>query len=69
MMEDFIEDGTVVIGSEPTAEQIAEYAQWALDAAAREQAELDRGAILESAIMKLADLGLTAEEAQAVIGI
>jgi hypothetical protein len=52
-----------------TEQETAERKQWALDATAREQAELDRVAVLESATIKLANLGLTVEEAKAVIGI
>ena len=68
------EDSVVPIYLVPlTAAEIAEREQWAADAeaalAAQEKAENDLVAAKQSALTKLAKLGLTEEEAKAVIGL
>ena len=52
-----------------TVEQIEEREQWAIEAAEREAAEEARVDAKQSALAKLALLGLTEEEAKAVIGL
>jgi hypothetical protein len=74
-MEDITpEDSTVpVYLIPPTEEEVAEFIQLAVDEEARQaQAESERLAkkeALDRATAKLADLGLTEEEARAVIGL
>lgn len=64
------EDSVVPVYLVPlTAEQEAERAQWATEQAAREQAEADKAAARESAIAKLADLGLTIDEINAAFNL
>jgi hypothetical protein len=68
------EDSVVPVYLVPlTPEEEAERAQWAADEEARKLAEEEataaKEAARESAIKKLAKLGLTEEEAQAIIGI
>lgn len=52
-----------------TEQEIVQYEQIAIEIESRTQEELDRATVRESAIEKLAQLGLTIEEAKAVIGI
>ena len=52
-----------------TEEELAEREQWAAEAAEHELAEEAKIQAKESALAKLAKLGLTEEEARAVIGI
>lgn len=52
-----------------TEEELAEREQWAIEAAEREAAEQSRVDAKQSALAKLALLGLTEEEAKAVIGL
>lgn len=52
-----------------TAEEEAERKAWAAEAAEREAAEQAKLEARESALAKLAKLGLTEEEAKAVIGL
>lgn len=57
------EDSVVPVYLVPlTPEEEAEREQWALEQAAREQAEADKQKARESALAKLAKLGLTEEE-------
>lgn len=64
------EDSVVPVFLVPTTEEeLAERAAMALIQAEREQAELDKVNARESAIAKLAKLGLTEDEAKAVIGL
>lgn len=57
------EDSVVPVYLVPlTSEEEAEREQWALEQAAREQAEADKQKARESALAKLAKLGLTEEE-------
>lgn len=57
------EDSVVPVYLVPlTPEEEAEREQWAIEQAEREQAEADRAALRESALAKLAKLGLTEEE-------
>jgi hypothetical protein len=53
----------------PTEEEIAELEQWAAESEARLAAEELRVAARASALDKLAKLGLTEDEAKAVIGL
>jgi uncharacterized protein YfaA (DUF2138 family) len=53
----------------PSEEELAEREQWAIEAADREAAEQAKLDARESALAKLAKLGLTEEEAKAVIGL
>lgn len=53
----------------PTEEELAEREAWAAEAKQREAEKQARIAAKESAIAKLAKLGLTEEEAKAVIGL
>lgn len=59
---------TEVIIREMTEEEIAEREAFALEAAEREAEEQARIAAKEAALAKLAALGLTEEEVQALIG-
>lgn len=52
-----------------TVEQIQEREQWAIEAVERETAEAAKIDAKQSALAKLALLGLTEEEARAVIGL
>lgn len=52
-----------------TEEEQVLHAQWAQEFAEREAAEQAAAAAKQSAIAKLAKLGLTEEEAKAVIGL
>lgn len=52
-----------------TVEQIQEREQWAIEAVERETAEAAKIDAKQSALAKLAKLGLTEEEARAVIGL
>jgi hypothetical protein len=52
-----------------TEEQETEREQWAIEAAERDAAEQAKLDAKESALAKLAKLGLTEEEAKAIIGI
>lgn len=64
------EDSVVPIYLVPlTPEEEAEREQWAIEAAEREAAEAAKVDAKQSALAKLALLGLTEEEARAVIGI
>lgn len=49
-----------------TPEEEAERAQWAIEAAEREQAETERAAARHAALRKLAALGLAADEIAAI---
>lgn len=64
------EDSVVPIYLIPlTPEEEAEREQWAIEAAEREAAEEAKVSAKQSALAKLALLGLTEEEAKAVIGL
>jgi hypothetical protein len=64
------EDSIVPVYLVPlTEEELAEREQWAIEAADREAAEQAKLDARESALAKLAKLGLTEEEAKAVIGL
>jgi len=52
-----------------TPEEEAERTQWAKDAETQQAAETAQAALKESALAKLAKLGLTEDEAKAVIGL
>jgi hypothetical protein len=52
-----------------TEKELAEREQWAIEAAEREAADKAKVSAKESALAKLAKLGLTEEEAKAVIGL
>ena len=52
-----------------TPEEEAEREQWAIEQAEREAAEEARLTARESALQKLADLGLTTEEIQAAFNL
>lgn len=52
-----------------TEEELAEREQWAIEAAEREAAEEAKLDARQSALAKLALLGLTENEAKAVIGL
>lgn len=52
-----------------TEEELAEREQWAIEEAERVAAEEAKIAAKQSALAKLAKLGLTEEEARAVIGL
>ena len=60
-----------IMGTEyiPDANELASNAVIVAQAEANKQRELEQVALRESAIKKLAQLGLTIEEAKAVIGI
>ena len=51
-----------------TEEELAEREQWAIEAAERDAAEAAKVAAKEAAIKKLAKLGLTEAEVQALLG-
>ena len=64
------EDSVVPVYLVPlTEEELAEREQWAIEAAEREAAEEANLDARKSALAKLANLGLTEEEAKAVIGL
>jgi hypothetical protein len=64
------EDSIVPVYLAPlTPEQEAEREQWALEQTEREAAEAARIEARESALAKLAKIGLTEDEARAVIGL
>ena len=64
------EDSIVPVYLVPlTEEQEAEREQWAIEAVERDVAEQAKLDAKESALAKLAKLGLTEEEAKAIIGI
>ena len=52
-----------------TDAEIAEREQWIIDQTAREQAEADKAAARESAMAKLAELGLTVDEINAAFNL
>jgi hypothetical protein len=52
-----------------TEEEIAEQEKWAAEETSRQAEEQAAAAAKESALAKLAKLGLTEEEARAVIGL
>ena len=68
-MNDFIEDGVIVEGRKLTDEELKRQEQDAIDQLSKEQQDAIQLVVKESALQKLADLGLTLEEARAVIGI
>ena len=64
------EDSVVPVYLVPlTADEKAEREQWSIDQAAREQADADKIAARESAMAKLAKLGLTVDEINAAFNL
>lgn len=60
---------TEIIERPMTPEEEAERAAWAIQIAEQKKIDLAKNAAKESALKKLAKLGLTEAEAKAVIGI
>jgi hypothetical protein len=60
-----------IMGSEyvPSAEELAANAALVAQAKENKERELEQVALKETALVKLAELGLTEEEARAVIGL